>query len=417
MVEPKRPKIDVEVIAGRLWAARKPDNKFDGWEMDECASLLESAFPFARDVPVAVRGRLVRKAIFAAGRKERPFTEKFLVQELRREQTQLLAQPFSTYTLVSALSLESLRLRRRLNGATIRVSGHLPRKYGQAPLGERFKALRLVARPAKYSVATVTIKERDGVLAFHRAAACLDLLRGIWNLLINQRVAMSVQIGGPPKPVNVVRCGQVHTLHDGRGNLAAGGTFWSEPDFSYFEASCRRVKDWDRVLAAEKQVRAALQACRYREDLASCIVRYTRILDGRDMEAVFLKLWSLLETLTATAQESYSETIERTAFVFGDRDVVLPLLEHLRSRRNLVVHHAEEPGARASDLVYQLKLFVEILLRFHLGLGRRFPSMAKAGEFLGLPVERAALENEIKKARERTRLLSRALAFQTPKKD
>lgn len=277
--KPNPPEL-LDAVARRLWAAREPDNKFHGWEMAECGSLLETSFPFAREVPVSVRARLVRAAIFAAGRAGVELTGEILTREIR---------------------------------------------------------------------------------------------------------------------------------------LCGRASLWSEPTFTYRERSDRlRATDWKR-LREEQVVRTALGRCPYRAQLEEFLVRYARALDGRDMEAVFLRLWSLLESLTGTtAGESYDTTIDRASFLFGDLDVVRHLLEHLRSRRNRLVHQAEEHGAAAEELVYQVKYFVEALLVFHLNTGRQLRSMAKATEFLSLPRNVQGLEKSLTACKDRVRLLSRALKFYSP---
>src|SRR5258708_6875371 len=131
-------------------------------------------------------------------------------------------------------------------------------------------------------------------------------------------------------------------------------------------------------------VRRFLRKHPYAADMQQAFVRYARALDSVDFDSSFLKLWSLLETLTNTIGDNYDVTIRRVLFLVTDRDLSGLILEHLRNYRNATVHH-DRSRLAAERYIYQLKRFVEVLLHFHTVSRGQFPSIAKLGEHLDLP--------------------------------
>lgn len=143
----------------------------------------------------------------------------------------------------------------------------------------------------------------------------------------------------------------------------------------------------------------------YGADLRRAMVRYARALDSPDDEATFLKLWSLAETLTHTGGSQYDVTIRRIQFLFDDRTLAKHLLEHLRQQRNQSVH-GDTVKEDSRVLVYQAKGYVEALIDFHAGVGRRLASMEEAALMMDLPSEVSIL-------RRRIGLLNRAIRYRT----
>ena len=86
------------------------------------------------------------------------------------------------------------------------------------------------------------------------------------------------------------------------------------------------------------EIRQKLKKCKYQEDVKKAIVMYCQAFDLYDWEASFIKLWSLLEFLTATKNNSYDITIKRIKFLYKDTEDTHQSLTYLREFRNSLVH-------------------------------------------------------------------------------
>lgn len=164
---------------------------------------------------------------------------------------------------------------------------------------------------------------------------------------------------------------------------------------------------WKHIKGQETKIRRKLRSCPYTDELINSFVRYGRALDNLDFETVFLKLWSLLEFLTCSA-EKYDLLIRRVSFLYAENNLVRQFLQHLRVRRNSFVHSAMETD-QAVSLVFQLKDFVERVLLFHVRNSGRFESREDAARYLDLPYDPKVIRHEIRRYK-------MALVFQAPKR-
>ncbi len=157
---------------------------------------------------------------------------------------------------------------------------------------------------------------------------------------------------------------------------------------------------------ARKEITEKLRGHKYCDDLKSALRRYNEALDDIDWSNSYLKLWSLLEFLTATSSPTsrHEDTIKRAAFVWKDSKAALSELEFLRVTRNRHVHHSVAPN-NGEMAIYLLKSYVEALFRFHFRNDYDFSSVGSAGSFLSLPTDRQILE-------QKKRDYGRALKFQ-----
>ena len=217
-------------------------------------------------------------------------------------------------------------------------------------------------------------------------------LRGIWNLKLNSQTVARFS-SGPPRPVNEILAGAIHTVHRPDGSLVDPQTYWYEPTVRRYLPAVDLTKKWDSITSEERVVRHRIRRSNYGANLASALSRYARALDGSDYESSFLKLWGLLEFLTHTESARYEDTIKRCLFATRDRELERQVLEHLRDRRNHSVHAAPSRESFGDDLLYQLKGYVEWLLKFHLFSRPSFRSLADAAEFLSLPHDPAEYDN------------------------
>ena len=149
-----------------------------------------------------------------------------------------------------------------------------------------------------------------------------------------------------------------------------------------------------KIYTFENKVRKLLAKSKYSEEIIPAILRYTRALDLINWEDAFLRLWSVLEHLTATSpKDTYKKTIHRAAFIFGGNEWFRQVLNHLRDYRNRAVHAGSE-NHEIETYMYQLKRFVEALLEFHLFNKFNFKNLKDVSTFLDQPFDRIVLHKK-----------------------
>jgi hypothetical protein len=123
-----------------------------------------------------------------------------------------------------------------------------------------------------------------------------------------------------------------------------------------------------------------------------------RALDESDANTAFLRLWTAVEVLTTPGKADFDKLIRRCAFLFQQGAFHRQMLEHLREYRNSTVH-AGEYSDRARAMCFQLQLYFNALIWFHMGNATAFQSLDEANQFLDMPPDKAAISRQIKLGR------------------
>jgi len=188
--------------------------------------------------------------------------------------------------------------------------------------------------------------------------------------------------------------GPIHTIHVPNGK-AATDEYWFEPEFDARVNGVALENNYLKVKKFESWARKQLQLCPYGMRIEKLIIRYTRALDERNLTNAFLRIWSLLEELTATQMLNHKLTVRRAARLFQNHEYAQLVLNNLRSFRNRIVHESHETD-QAEGLLYEAKSYVETMLRFLLKYHRTFSSLEELGKFLDLPINRDALRTGLR---------------------
>lgn len=229
----------------------------------------------------------------------------------------------------------------------------------------------------------------------------LDLQRALWCLMGNPR--MQITFGTPSlRPINVVRLGEYHTLHHPNGEPAHNGV-WFEP--GYVEAPSFSFKKSSVVKKNCLWALRRIRLSRYHEKLASALVRYVRALDESDANTAFLRLWTAIESLTTPNVADYDKLVRRCAFLFQESDFHRQMLEHLREYRNISVHSGEHSDS-ARTLCFQLQLYFEAIIWFHIRNATFFTSLDEANQFLDTRPDRKVINRQLELARKALRFLA-----------
>ena len=390
---------DIQKFASKLEAVKGIDAEgkagFEGFEFDECYSVLNNVIECSKEMPDDEKQIIVRKALMSAGAKG-VITADIIKHELEQLELIYLKQPQKRFVFCTSLSVNpSIKLKTtKFQNAHIQFAYKLPDKYAK----HASKHLKIAKSslstnpPDDYISAMISIYGRTPLDAANRAFEVIDLLRGIWNFDINRRQYMRKSYGNR-EPVNKIILGPLHTLHLPTGELATE-MWWYDPDYQKAQKSSDLKEHLDHMYKTEKKARDLLSTHNYRNLLEWGIKEYCRALDHRNWSTSFLKLWSVLEVLTSTEKANYKVTIKRAAFAWADAEYHMEVLNHLRHLRNSFVHENKNSNDVETH-VYQLKRYVEALIKFHFARGRIFTSLKQVSEFMDLPTNTEILKGKI----------------------
>lgn len=372
---------------------------------DDVVGILESALSFPEGVPEAEARRAVSAALFAEG--EEALDAETLRRRVERYVDEFLNSKPKPYVLVGSVSARHFDglSERELCGCILTFHRLVPEPFRQGHLraGEQVRRFLIGDYRSsgffalRYTHVTVEAKGRSETEAAARAQGALGVQRSLWNLaLLNDRASST----GASPPLNHVLPGPVQSLHRPDGE-AVPWAVWYEPEYAGpvgMLQSGRLERHWESVRKYEALCREGLAGSRYSPVVEGFLRDYARILDGRDPEATFMRLWGLLERLVGLkADEPHSVVTKRAAFLVRAefRGLMYLVLESLRRHRNSGVHKGILPSD-ARDLVRQLRRFVVLALEFHLDERLGLSGMEEVARFLSQPSELDRLRQRIR---------------------
>ena len=371
---------------------------FGGFDFDDLRTVFLTAIDWDESLSDYEQERIATKSIFEAA-SEGVLTKDSLLRALKKVESQRLSSPEQDYLVVFSLSVKYTAALRpvTVNGVRFRFHSKLPKTIERGLLHSATVSGHAVSQieiPEAYVVACAHVTAKTPHNAHLRAHAAIEVLRSIWNYILH-RGALRIWLNGSAswEPISTIRRGPTETLHLSNGKLVSPD-WWCDP--YYFAQNPANISnDWPKIQKSANKCLRWTNALPYADDMDIAWIRYVRALDDTGAEGCFLKLWSLLEYLTATKSATYEELIRRTLFTCRKRELHQLVLEHLRQRRNALVH-LDDGTSAVTQHVFQLKRYVDELIRLHLVLRGRFRTMSEVGEFFSLPADPAMLQQRMK---------------------
>ncbi len=321
-------------------------------------------------------------------------TKDKIEKSLRLNANSYFTRKLKKYILCSSLSMNYSNILTDIDidHNKLIFSDSFPKQFDFSPLKDNFKKYVPFLFFNDGLKIRVVVKARSEYEAAEKALTSLDFLRGILNFLLIESNSSFFFIE-KIEPINCITIGPASTLHFQNGKLASD-QIWYEPQYYHVNKKIYKIDNLIELKENENKIRENLNKHNYGEFLKSIFVNYTRAFDSVDFESSFLKLWCILEKLTNTTDISYDNTIKRAIFLFDDRNFHKQILEHLRTLRNIIVHH-NKSNFEMIVYVYQLKRYVDKLIHFHIENKFDFKSIGKACEFLDLPFDVDILKEKI----------------------
>jgi len=300
-----------DVILGKLEAIRTLDGEkasFSGFEYNEYIQVLKSMIDIGEGISQEIAHGLTVKGFHEAAKKQE-LTKHNVLSAVKKAVREHLGKPKEPYWLLTTLNINFSNDLPRfiINGCTIHFYKQIPKKYRKARSDVLLDVSTwLIDRDESSSYFVVAhIADKTAHEAVEKMLDAVDLLRGIWNLHVNKSMVLS--FAGRKKPINQITLGALHTLHDKNGEKV-DSAFWYEPEHYKDNKKVDFFNNSYKTLEFTKNIRKALRKNRYGKGVEAAVIRYVRALDSQDYNAVFLKLWSILEGLTHTLKDKYDKT-------------------------------------------------------------------------------------------------------------
>lgn len=217
--------------------------------------------------------------------------------------------------------------------------------------------------------------------------------------------------------MNKILLGPTHTLHSVTGQLATQ-LWWQPLSYPAYFSSLNISQYSEEVFQFESFIRTRLKQSKYKEQIEAAMIQYVEALDDINPNNSFLALWSLLERLTGTGiNDGHNVTVKRAAFLYEEAEYHTQILNHLRIQRNYSVHSGTTT-TESEVILFQLKRYVEELIKFHILNKWGFMSFEEAAMLLGKPTSRdeliqseTSMQENIEQTKKNIKLTKAALDF------
>ncbi|MBZ0255691.1 hypothetical protein K8I31_06490 [bacterium] len=249
------------------------------------------------------------------------------------------------------------------------------------------------------------MKEKNTNAAFTKALESLDILRAIWCLFFNPFTEWySLLFGKQWVPINTIRLGGVHTIHDAKGKLCSEKV-WYEPNFC--KTTPYQPNQSGPLCNNIKWALESLNSSKYKSVIRDSMLRYVRALDERDQNVAIIRLWNALEILASPNEGNFDKISKRCSFLFTERNYHEQVIEHLREYRNRNVHSGDQ-DENSKNICYQIQYYYSQLILFHLRNASFFNCLEEANNYLDLPSNLDSLNK-------RKKIIEKAIMFVSPK--
>lgn len=293
------------------------------------------------------------------------------------------------FSLITTLSTDGAWLPRSLQICELRARflKTLPRKFKSARVQlvkEQIRTGIIHQDLDSYSFVQIDVEAESAGAAFAKSDRELRILRGLICLLSNPSFEKTL-LGSEHKPINVLRTGHFHTIHNTDGSVATD-LIWYEPNYSpRITFTPRKPSVLVDVL---KKTLRRMRNCPYNGRLEQAVIRFASGFDESDPDAAFLKCWSALESILSSNVADYKQLVRRCIFLYEDRDYHESILKQLAEHRNASVHRVSD-NSLTKSFCYLLQNYFATTLNFHIRNYTRFSNFEEALTLLSGPVSQS----------------------------
>ena len=378
---------------------------YSGFEYQGYMASLYTMFNFPDNFSIEMNQSLLSTAISTVAKGD-SFTEKKIEEAFQVLITKKLACKEEEYTILSSVSISQLLSSKTINIRSSKIKffeKKYPKKYESRNETQRHiskTGFTLELTQDSYYKVVISTMGKEKQKAVSQSLEDLDLLRAIWSLDANSTMEL---FGSGWKPINKIRLGAIHTIHDKDGKNIDPEIFWYEPNFLEVQLFQPKEIKSKNFINNSRNVLQRLGKVKYSEKIENALIRYVRAFDEKDHNVALLQIWGALESLTSDPGNNKSKVAQRCAYLYDEYEYHTQTLESIKEYRNRSVH-AGDQNDQAKTYCYQLQSYFGHLIYFHLKNYKDFDSLEEANSFLDLPVDGDTLKK-------RLRLNKKALKF------
>jgi hypothetical protein len=340
------------------------------------------------------------KEVFIA----KDFSEKNFFTTLDNKIADELRKPEDTFYVLTTISLNI----RDLKAVKLLISG-CEISFKEFSYSESFTGREAVLQELKseigdcddirgYAKVEIRVKSRNKSEAFDRAINALNIFRAFTAFEMNSR---GIIAGNYSKPINKVRLGKVHTLHNDDGVAFEHPAFY-EPDFQ--KAKVEKPQNSALFQKNVSTLLSWLSKCPFSRKLEKALIRFVLALDHSDKNLSVINLWGALESLVADGDPNCDKLPTRLAALHRDFEVAKHIVMHIREYRNEHVHQGIDDDDSIHRSYYLQNMFANVI-DYYIRPRNKLSSLQEANLLLDkLVLGKSGLNKELD-------VLNRALAF------
>jgi hypothetical protein len=391
-----RKQSNVNHVVSQINTARNQQGSrvsYDAMDFSWYKSALETNVEFHHDIPLHVKSEIIRKVLSEPTKTGR-LTRDFLINRITECEKEYINRPVQKFLTRMFLSIRSGFPFRslRLGNAQIDFS---PSRYLETVPADRLQPPPFHGSyPEDYQSILVQISAKNKTDAVHEAIEIVDTIRGLWNIFLNP--AWRPNWGLRRTPINQITRGPFFTIHAQNGRIVDKGV-WHDPAFIVGAISKDITQHQEKLRKETLVFQRRLHRSHFKLIIQDALSRYARALDHIDYEQSVLELWSIVETLTMT--DEHRKVVERASSIFKDQEEARAIIDHVRLRRNQIVHRSRD-FLDAEDLILQIKKVVESFILIYMSkTWNRLATKNDVATFLDLPRDRQILRVAMRFAR------------------
>ncbi|MCT7613875.1 HEPN domain-containing protein [Aliarcobacter butzleri] len=373
----------------------KEDNtvSFAASQYIEAISILYNMIDFPENLLFFRKQQILKNAISNIA-KEKLDKDK-LINELNRLYKIETSKKENIYKILTSISISyPLPMKSIVIGKSkIEFMKDYPKKYFSREDSSVYAKEKLDLDDNQYTKIIITIKEKSDEIAINQAFDDLDLLRAIFSLKLNSFSEINIFGVSKDIPINKIRLGKYHTIHDINGKNINPERYWFEPNYEETKVYYHSQDEIESLKKDIKFVLSQLKKCKFSKNIEKALLRYVRAFDEKDSNVAFLKVWSALEYIITNDRNNKNDLVKRCSFLYKDGEYTKQIFEHLREYRNETVHS----GIRNEEVRYycfQIQRVFKQLIFFCLRKANEFDSIEDMHHFLDYSDNLSKLEKD-----------------------
>lgn len=382
--------------------------KLHGFQWDDAANVLATFFEHDDAEELEELERIIFKAFFSP-ELAADFTVDSLILECERVRREYAKRKRFKFTVLSGLTayhgIDFSDFSRQNVRVSFDVSEELLREHSRL-VDEHFSKAEAANGLFRLVPYTATVYSVNATQAFEDARKAVDVWRGAVNLAKNLSKFGRTSSGRARQPLNEFVNAKFSTVFDEALAIEEGLVFyfsdWEGPQSAMLNGTDpahlkKRMDRFTTYLNTEHGLSEFVQ---------ELLVKYVRACDSPNWHYSFLELWTILEQACCIQPgQTHEIIVNRVSSLYKDKDETNLYLNHLRLRRNSIIHKGYEQKNQTSErMLFQLNRYVSQVLFVMLANKLHVKNKREWENFLDLGDSAEALQSK-------RRLLNLAIAF------